>query len=419
MKQTHTRNFNEMKRRHFLQHIGELTSLAPTSFAFSQSIIQNSSQLRKEPKAAILIWLGGGPPTIDMWDLKPGTKEGGPFTPISTKGDFHISEYLPQLAMRGDSFSLIRNMSTSEADHMRGRYYMHTAFKPNPRISHPSMGSIASYELGRHRKNLEIPAFFSIGTSSVGAGFLGASHNPFVVNSNGDINNLGIELNPRRLNILSIIENGFINSNRGDLPKDHKRLYEKTIRLNTSQQMEALKLEKEHDKIKNAYGNTPFGRSALIGRRLIQKKVPFVEIGFGGWDLHQMTHRTLTNKLPELDKVVSALIDDLKRLDMWDTTAIIMMGEFGRTPRINQAAGRDHWAATWSAFVSGGLFKGGQAIGETSKDGKRINGSAYSSENLMATTCNCLGINMDATYTSKSGRPMKLANGGKIIKELV
>jgi uncharacterized protein (DUF1501 family) len=183
--------------------------------------------------------------------------------------------------------------------------------------------------------------------------------------------------------------------------------------------MDALKADKEPPEVIAKYGTTPLGRSALMARRLIQEGVSFVEIGFGGWDMHQMTHQALETKLPELDKVLSTLILDLKRLDMWDNTAIIMMGEFGRTPRINQDAGRDHWAASWSAFVSGGVFQGGRAIGETTDDGKMIKGSSYSAEDLMATTLASLGINTKQTYTSKKGRPIKIANGGKIIEGLI
>jgi hypothetical protein len=339
--------------------------------------------------------------------------------PINTAGDFQISELMPELAKLGKDFSVVRSMSTGEADHMRGTYHIHTGFKPNPTVVHPSLGSVVSYELGRSRKDLEIPAFFSVGTRSIGGGFLGTTYDPFLVNSNGQINNLGGNLNKNRLEFLSTLEKNFIDSNRGELPIDHKNLYDKTIKLNTSPQMNALKINTEPQQVRNAYGATGFGNSALIARRLLQQGVPFVEIGFGGWDLHQMTHDTLNTKLPELDKVVSTLILDLKRLDMWDTTAIMMMGEFGRTPRINQNAGRDHWAATWSAFVSGGLFKGGRAIGATTKDGKMIDGLAYTAQDLMASTVAALGIDADTTYISKRGRPMKIANGGKIIEGLV
>lgn len=410
-----------MNRRSFIKHTGGLASVSAASNLFGRAVIDNQEKLAKDEKAAILIWLGGGPPTIDMWDLKPGTKEGGPFQAINTAGDFQISEHMPELAKLGKDFSVIRTMSTREADHMRGSYYMHTGFKPGPTVVHPSLGSVVSFELGRNRDYLEIPPFFSIGTGSFGGGFLGTNFNPLTIDSNGRVNNLGGSLTDKKVALLSMLENDFINSGRGELPNDHKKLYERTIRLNTSPQMDALKFAQEPQAVQNAYGNTGFGRSALMARRLIQQGVPFVEVGFGGWDLHQMTHDTLsTNKLPELDKVVSTLILDLKRLDMWDNVAIIMMGEFGRTPRINQNVGRDHWAATWSAFVSGGLFQGGIAVGETNENGTMVkDGNAYTAEDLMATAIKALGIDTEKDYTSKRGRPIKIANGGHIIKELI
>lgn len=386
-----------------------------SAFPLLSSIVTNREKLRKENKAAILIWLGGGPPTIDMWDLKPDTKEGGPFKPINTTGDFQISEKLPLLAKLGSDFSIVRTMSTREADHQRGSYYLHTGFKPSQTVVHPSVGSVVAYELGK-KIDLEIPAFFSIGTDSFGGGFLGSNFNPLVLDSNGRINNLGGDLNRGRLMMLSEIEDRFIKSNRGELPLDHKKLYEKTIKLNTSTQMNALKFEQEPADVLAAYGRSGFGQSALMARRLIQQGVPFVEIGFGGWDLHQNTHEALNNKLPELDKVVSALINDLKRVDLWDNVVIVMMGEFGRTPRINQDAGRDHWANTWSAFMSGGLITGGICYGQTGKNGMEIDqGVAFSAEDLMATTCFALDIDLSTSYTSKNGRPMKIANGGKVI----
>ena len=409
-----------LNRRNFIGHSTGLAALSMASLTFGQQIIKNHSKLHKDQKAAILIWLGGGPPTIDMWDLKPGTNEGGPFQPISTTGDFQISEHMPLLAQRGDDFSLIRSMSTREADHGRGSYMMHTGFSPNPNMVHPSVGAVVANEIGPTNDNLEIPPFFSIDSRSFGGGFLGTAWNPFSVRSNGTIQDLGGQnLNVNRLKMLSMIEENFIRSKRGDMPNDHKKLLERTIKLSTSPQMDALKIQQEPAQVLEAYGNTGLGRGALMARRLIQHGVPFVEVGFGGWDLHNMTHETLQTKLPQLDKVLNSLIFDLKRLDIWQNTAIIVMGEFGRTPRINQNAGRDHWAATWSSFVSGGLFKGGQAIGKTSPDGKMIDGKSYVAADLVATTLTAMGIDINRNHTAKNGRPIKIANGGSVIKELI
>ena len=409
-----------INRRHFLQHAGGLASVSAASTTFGQKIIDSRKDLVKNEKGAILIWLNGGPPTIDMWDVKFGAPTGGPTRPISTTGDFQINELMPELAKQGKDFSIVRSMATREADHMRGRYYMHTGFKPNPNMKHPSMGSVISYELSQDRDYLEIPPFFSISTGSIGGGFLGSAWNPFVVSSNGQVRNLGDSVDTERMQALAAIETGFVKRSNSDMAKSHMKMLQQTFRLNTSPQMKALKPTDEPKNVIDAYGETGFGKGALMARRLLQTGVPFVELGFGGWDLHQNTHETLSTKLPELDKVVSTLMLDLKRLDMWDNTAIVMMGEFGRTPRINQNAGRDHWARSWSAFVSGGLVQGGRAIGSTSDDGTEITSDLiYSAEDLMTTVCHSLGISVEKSYTAKNGRPMKIANGGKIIEGLV
>lgn len=367
-------------------------------------------------KNMMIIWLAGGPPTIDMWDLKPGTKNGGPFNPISTTGDFEISEHMPLLAKSGKDFSIVRTMSTREADHARASYYLHTGYVPNPSMKHPSIGSIISREIGPQRTELDIPAYCTIGRGGFGGGYLGAEYNPFKINSNGDIPNVGAPITPNRIKMLNLVERSFSNSDRGQLPKDHSNNVKRAIRLTTSGQLESVKIENEPQVVRDAYGVSQFGKAMLMGRRLMQTGVPCVEVSFGGWDLHQNVHTTLEQKLPELDKVVSSLFSDLKRLDMWHDTAIIIMGEFGRTPRINANAGRDHWSRTWSAVLAGGLFKGGLAYGATTKDGSDVhNGRAFTASDLLVTGYEAMGIDPAKIYMSRAGRPMKLGNGGRMI----
>ncbi len=156
-----------------------------------------------------------------------------------------------------------------------------------------------------------------------------------------------------------------------------------------------------------------------MARRLVEVGVPFIEVDLGGWDNHQDIHNTLQNqRLPVLDQAMSALVEDLEQRELLKDTAIIWMGEFGRTPTINANAGRDHWARSWSVVVGGGSMRGGLAIGETDDEGRSVITEPYSAEDLMASVCKALGISLETTYQSKSGRPMKIANGGKLIREL-
>jgi hypothetical protein len=413
-----------MTRRHFMRHMAGASALMLPATTFTRTLEANVETLRKNHKAAILLWMGGGPSTMDLWDLKPGTNTGGPFKPISTTGDVQISEHLPLMAQQMKHMSIVRSMSTREADHDRGRYYMHTGYVPNPSIEHPSYGAVISHELIESRPELQIPPFVSIGGGSEGPGFLGMTYAPFVVGSNGEVRNLKVELPEdrlmQRMKMLATLEKGFAAQSRGELAKDHAKVLDKTLSLMTSQQMQAFKADQESESVRERYGNTGFGRGCLMARRLVETGVPFVEVDFGGWDNHAGIFPTLQNqKLPELDKAMSALVEDLAQRGLLQDTAVIWMGEFSRTPQINGGAGRDHWARSWSVVVGGAGMKAGIAVGATNATGTEAITETYSSEDLMATVIKSLGIPLETTFTSKSGRPMKIANSGKVIKELV
>jgi uncharacterized protein (DUF1501 family) len=413
-----------MTRRHFMNHLAGSSAAFSAAMTLGGAIQANAEEMKRNRKSAILLWMGGGPPTIDMWDLKPGAPTGGPFRPISTTGDMQICEHLPQTAKQMHNLSVVRSMSTREADHNRGRYYMHTGFVPNPNVDHPSYGAVISHELMHQRPELEIPPFVTVGGASEGPGFLGMAWSPFAVTSSGRIRNLNMKLDDLRLRqrmaALHEIESGFAQRTRGLPAEEHGKVLKKTFNLMTSSQMEAFRVEKEDEQVKERYGTTGFGQGCLLARRLVEAGVPFVEVDLGGWDLHNNVHQTLADtKLPELDQAMSALVADLEQRELLQDTAVIWMGEFGRTPRINQNAGRDHWARAWSCVVGGAGLRGGLAVGETNSDGTAVETQPYSSEDLMATVCQGLGISLEKTFLSKNRRPMKIANGGKVISELV
>ena len=414
-----------MNRRHFMSHLAGAAALAGPATAFTNSLLANATDMKKRHKSAILLWMGGGPSTMDIWDLKPGAPTGGPFKQISTSADgIAICEHMPLMAKQMHHMSVVRSMSTREADHMRGRYYMHTGYVPNPNVEHPGYGSVIAHELAEKVSGLEIPPFVSVGSGSVGPGFLGMTWAPFVVDSNGNVRNLDMGIDParlaQRLEMLATIENKFIGEKRGGSAEDHKKVIEKTVSLMTSKQMDAFKVMKEPKEVQDRYGTTGFGRGCLLARRLVEAGVPFVEVDLGGWDNHADIFPMLSNrKLPELDKAMSALVSDLADRGLLDDTAIIWMGEFSRTPTINAGAGRDHWARSWSVVVGGAGFKRGVVVGETSSDGKEVVGEAYSSQDVMASVLKSLGISLETTFTAKNGRPMKIANAGKVIRELV
>ena len=413
-----------MSRRHFMNHMAGAAALAAPATAFTNSILANATDMKKRHKAAILLWMGGGPSSMDIWDLKPGAPTGGPFKQISTSADgVAICEHMPLMAKQMHHMAIVRSMSTREADHMRGRYYMHTGYVPNPNVEHPSYGAVISHELADQVPNLEIPPFVSVGGGSVGPGFLGMTWSPFVVDSNGNVRNLEMGVDPARLaqrmEMLATIEKRFIGERRGASADDHAKVLDKTVKLMTSPQMDAFKVMKEPKDIQEKYGASGFGRGCLMARRLVEAGVPFVEVDLGGWDNHANIFPTLQDqKLPMLDQAMSALVADLADRGMLDDTVVMWMGEFSRTPNINGGGGRDHWARSWSVVVGGGGFKRGVVVGETSSDGKEVVSEAYSSQDLMASVLKSLGVSLETTFTAKNGRPMKIANSGKVIKDL-
>ena len=413
-----------MSRRHFMNHMAGAAALAAPATAFTNSILANATDMKKRHKAAILLWMGGGPSSMDIWDLKPGAPTGGPFKQISTSADgVAICEHMPLMAKQMHHMAIVRSMSTREADHMRGRYYMHTGYVPNPNVEHPSYGAVISHELADQVPNLEIPPFVSVGGGSVGPGFLGMTWSPFVVDSNGNVRNLEMGVDPARLaqrmEMLATIEKRFIGERRGASADDHAKVLDKTVKLMTSPQMDAFKVMKEPKDIQEKYGASGFGRGCLMARRLVEAGVPFVEVDLGGWDNHANIFPTLQDqKLPMLDQAMSSLVADLADRGMLDDTVVMWMGEFSRTPNINGGGGRDHWARSWSVVVGGGGFKRGVVVGETSSDGKEVVSEAYSSQDLMASVLKSLGVSLETTFTAKNGRPMKIANSGKVIKEL-
>ena len=396
--------------------------MALPALTFGASVKAHAADLKRRNKSAIMLWMGGGPSTIDIWDLKPGAATGGTFTPISTSGDLQICEHLPMMAQQMHHMAVIRSMSTREADHQRGRYYMHTGYVPDRNIQHPSYGSVVAHELTGTQTELEIPPFVTVGGGSVGPGFLGMAWAPFTVSSDGKVRNLDHEIDSNRLlqrmAALNLIESNFNRQNRGSAGKEHEKILQKTLTLMTSEQLNAFQVRQEPQAVQDTYGTNDFGRGCLLARRLVEAGVPFVEVDLGGWDNHANIFPTLETKLPVMDQAMSALVVDLEQRGLLKDTAIIWMGEFSRTPRINGNTGRDHWARSWSVVVGGGGMKGGIAIGETNPDGTRVETEPYTSQDVMASVCQALGISLQTVFTSNNGRPMKIANGGKVIEEL-
>ena len=320
-----------------MAHAAGASAMVGASLSLGHSLRVHADTLKQNRKACIMLWMGGGPSSMDIWDLKPGSDNGGPFREISTSGDVRISEHMPIMAQQMHHMAVVRSMSTREADHNRGRYYMHTGYVPDANVDYPSYGAVLAHELISQRPDLEIPPFVSVGGASEGPGFLGMAWAPFNVTSNGRVRNLDMSIESERLAqrrfALEAIENSFISQKRGIATEDHKKVLGKTFDLLTSKQMEAFKVDKEPEAVQERYGKNGFGQGCLLARRLVEQGVPFVEVDLGGWDNHQNIFRTLENdRLPVLDKAMGALVADLSERGLLEDTCIVWMGEFSRTP---------------------------------------------------------------------------------------
>jgi hypothetical protein len=378
-------------------------------------------------KSCILLWMEGGPSHKDTFDMKPESKDAGEFKPISTSvPGIQISEHFPKLAQWMQHTAMLRGMSTGEGAHGRARYYLHTGYKEGQGgLVYPSIGSIASMEIGR--SDSPMPDFVSVGNRSYGAGFLGARHQPLVVNDpTKGVENLHPLVTQKqfgdRFGLLEEMEQGFLRTYKAPSGSDHKTTYERALQLMRSKEAKAFDLSLEPAASRKAYGESKFGEGCLLARRLVEVGIPFVEVTMGGWDTHQNNFERVKQLSSQVDPAMSTLLNDLKTRGLLERTLVIWMGEFGRTPKINSRGakpGRDHYPRAWTTLLAGGGIKGGQVIGRTDKEGATVEDRPISAIDFMATICQVLGIDHTKMNQTAVGRPVRIVEkGANPIKEL-
>jgi Protein of unknown function (DUF1501) len=408
--------------------------------AFASEVARNPQRKR----SCILLWMNGGPATIDMWDLKPRHENGGPYRQIEAAPGLLIGEHLPRLAKHGKHLAVVRSMSTKEGDHGRGTYYLRTGNLPQGAIQFPTLGSLVSKELGDPSSELPnfvaVSPFRAFSQGAFGPGFLGPNHAPLIVgegnfgppqpNENADralrVQDLDRprEVSPEqaesRYDILKDMERSFISDRPTHVAQSHATAYDRAVRLMQSVGAKAFDLSEESEKVRDAYGRNLFGQGCLLARRLVERGVPFVEVNLGGWDTHGQNFEQVKRNCSVLDPAWAQLMTDLESRGLLETTTIIWMGEFGRTPKINQGQGRDHFPNAWSAVLAGGGIKGGQAYGKTSDDGSKVEGDPTGVPDLLGTLCKALGIDHMKTNNSNVGRPIRIVDkSAKVIKDII
>lgn len=388
--------------------------------------------------SVILIWKGGGPSHLDTWDLKPQApaEYRGDFKPIPTNvPGIQVSEHLPLSAKQMDKFAILRSVTHPDAGHESASHYLLTGYRPTndiPAQEMPSYGSIVAKERGPRRAGL--PAYLAVPnpTRSGAAGYLGVAYNPFSVGgdpnaANFSVRNLtlpnGITMSrlENRRRLLQAVDTLKRQVDQTGLMDGLDAFTRKAFEMVVSPAAQkAFDLKQEKDSLRDQYGRHTFGQSLLLARRLVEAGVTFVTVNSGGWDTHANNFETLKKtRLPQFDTAWAALVQDLHERDMLKNTLVLVWGEFGRTPRINTGAGRDHWPGAMSVVLAGGGLKMGQAIGVTDARAEYPKERPITPEDVLATLYKVVGIDRNIEYLNDAQRPIKILNSGVPVKELV
>jgi hypothetical protein len=416
-----------INRRHFLQTISlgaaGLAASASVPLCFTDWMALHAADLRQKQRACILLWMAGGPSQLETFDPKPGTEHGGETKAIATAvPSVSIAEGWNQTAKVMKDIALVRSMTNKEGNHQRATYQLHTGYVPSATIKHPHLGCSMVNELSE--SHFDLPHIVSIGGPTIGAGFLGAAIEPFVVqNAQQPPENtqpkVGADRFRRRLGLLERIEGaGFERTGGADRVRDHKALYRQTAKMILSPHMRAFQLDDEPEPLRDAYGRTPFGQGCLLARRLVQAGVTFIEVRSNGWDTHAQNHEKVGKNASQVDPGFATLITDLKQKGMLDQTLVVWMGEFGRTPKINANAGRDHFPKVFNVALAGGGIKGGQVIGSSNAAGTEVKDNPVTVPDLLASVCHSLKVDPAKEMMSPIGRPIKIVDGGKQVAGL-
>ncbi len=403
---------------------------------------KDDSLSKRKAQSVILVWLAGGPATIDMWDNKPDAPEGirGEFKSIATNvAGIQLAETLPKMAQVTDKISIVRSLYHTIPSHGPASVFMTTGNKPTAALQYPAQGSVAAKLL---QTEIGVPPYVTFGdlrNGSAGlAGYLGTGYNPFVIEGNGgggkggpaSFRVRGISLDgkftldelAKRDALLQKFDNGFKSIDKNSelvdgLDTFHKQALEI---LRSDKTKKAFDLNAEKASTREAYGNTSLGQGALAARRLIEAGVRYATVSLGGWDTHAQTFQAhKTRLMPTLDQTLSALIADLEERGLLESTIVMCAGEFGRTPKVNKNVGRDHWARSMACVLAGGGIKRGYVHGSTDASGMAPATEPVTPDDVASTIFQQLGIDPHTEIQTPTGRPVQLFREGKVIEKLI
>ncbi|MBL9177024.1 MAG: DUF1501 domain-containing protein [Verrucomicrobiaceae bacterium] len=397
-------------------------SLTSKSFA----AFEGSSKLKQAATAknVIYLYMSGGQTHLDTWDVKEGVETAGPTRPVKTSADgVRISEYLPLTARQMHHGTIINSLSSTQGAHEQGNYMMHTSYELRGTIRHPAMGAWLNVFQGGG--NSTLPNFVFVGNDSrhPGAGFFPAAQAPlFVSNPENGLKNIRNSAPEdkfkARMKLVGELDKDF----RATFPhrnvKAYADMYDDAIAMMKSEDLKAFDLASEAPDLRAAYGREAFGQGCLLARRLVERGVRFVEVSLGGWDTHNANFVSVPDRCETLDKGLSALLNDLHLRGMLQDTLVVVTTEFGRTPDINQNAGRDHYPKAFSAVMFGGGVKGGFVHGKTDKEGREVIEDKMKIQDFNASIAYALGLPLDQVIYSPSKRPFTIADHGQPVPGL-
>jgi hypothetical protein len=422
-----------MNRRNILQ-LGALSCIGINNTNYSMLIADDNIATEAKAKSVIYIYLPGGFSTQETFDPKPfaPAEYRGPLSSIDTSiTGIKFSELLKDTAKIADKITVIRSMNHNEAAHERGTHNMFTGWRPSPAIQYPSIGSIVGHELGG--KN-NLPPYITVPNvpnEFAGAGYLSHSYSSFSLGGNPEDPNFkvrdlrlpeGISAQrfDKRKKMLEVVNKNFDTTQKSDALVAMNSFYENAFELmDSNAAIEAFDLSLEKDETKETYGKNSAGMRMLLSRRLVEAGVRFITMTYGGWDHHDNIATNMQTQLPPFDKAFSSLILDLESRGLLESTLVVVGTEFGRTPKINPTAGRDHWPKLYSGIMAGGGIKSGIVYGSSNDTATDPLDNPVSVEDWASTIYTLLGINPEKHIMAPGNRPVKIVDGGKPILEII
>ncbi|WP_146517346.1 DUF1501 domain-containing protein [Rubripirellula amarantea] len=394
---------------------------------------KNYDFVEAKAKSVIHIFLPGGLAQQESFDPKPYSplEYRGELKTIKTNTGEQFCETVPQLAQRADKFSIIRSMTHGEAAHERGVHNMFTGYKPSPALQYPSFGAVVSHEYGPRNNLPPYVCIPNVPNEFAGTGYLPSSYGGFALGSDPAQDNFQVrDLNlaggvdearfARRKSALELVNQSFVGNTQADNVNAMNTFYQRAYDLlDTPAAKEAFDMSKEDAAVRDRYGRNQAGQRMLMARRLVEAGTRLVTLTYGSWDMHQGITGSIKNQMPALDQALAALIDDLSERGLLDETLVMVSSEFGRTPKINADAGRDHWPKVFSVMLAGGGIKGGMIHGASDSTAAEPEDSPVSPADLAATMYRLMGIVSDKELMAPGDRPIEIVDGGKLIEPLM